>query len=74
MSEQQTKQAEPQWHTAFPQPRAQAPEITADEVMKLFDDMDITPELRPFLLVDVRRTDWEVWIYVDGRFFIHPRF
>jgi len=27
--------------------------------MKLFDDMDIKPEPRPFLLVDVRRTDWE---------------
>jgi arsenical-resistance protein 2 len=27
--------------------------------MKLFDDMDITPTPRTFLLVDVRRTDWE---------------
>lgn len=34
--------------------------MTADEVMKLFDDMDLTPDPRSFLLVDVRRDDWEV--------------
>lgn len=45
--------------TAFPAPRTKAPEISADEVMQMFDDMDIKPEPRSFLLVDVRRTDWE---------------
>jgi arsenical-resistance protein 2 len=49
-----------EWWTAFPAPRAKCPEITADELMKLFDDMDIKPEPRQFQLVDVRRTDWEV--------------
>lgn len=34
--------------------------MTADELMKAFDDMDLTPEPRSFLLVDVRRNDWEV--------------
>ena len=28
--------------------------------MKAFDDMDLRPEPRSFLLVDVRRNDWEV--------------
>lgn len=51
---------EDQWWSAFPAPRAKAPEISADEVMQMFDDMDIKPEPRTFLLVDVRRTDWEV--------------
>lgn len=48
------------WHTAFPAVRATPREISAEEVMKLFDDMDITPRLRSFLLVDVRREDWVV--------------
>ena len=48
------------WWTAFPAPRAKCPEITAEELMKLFDDMDIKPQPRSFQLVDVRRTDWEV--------------
>lgn len=49
-----------QWWSAFPEPRAKAPKISVDEVMQMFDDMDITPEPRSFLLVDVRRTDWVV--------------
>lgn len=48
------------WWDAFPPPKASVPELTADEVMKMFDDMDIKPGLREFLLVDVRRNDWEV--------------
>jgi hypothetical protein len=48
------------WWAAFPQPKASVPELTGDELMRLFDNMDIKPEHRPFLLVDVRRTDWEV--------------
>jgi len=59
---QQPPQAE--WWTALPTPRVKCPEISADEVMKMFDDMDIKPDIRPFLLVDVRRTDWEASNYV----------
>jgi arsenical-resistance protein 2 len=55
-----TKDPEAPWWKAFPEARAKCPEITADDVMKLFDDMDITSEPRSFLLVDVRRNDWEV--------------
>jgi arsenical-resistance protein 2 len=51
---------EPQWWDAFPAPKAKVPKLSADEVMKLFDDMDVKPEARSFLLVDVRRNDWEV--------------
>ena len=49
-----------EWWSAFPDPKAKCPEISADAVMKMFDDMDIEPRLREFLLIDVRRTDWEV--------------
>jgi arsenical-resistance protein 2 len=59
MAESQPTQAD-QWWSAFPSPRAKAPNISADEVMQMFDDMDIKPEPRSFLLVDVRRNDWEV--------------
>ncbi|KAG9245719.1 Rhodanese-like domain-containing protein [Calycina marina] len=52
-------EAEKPWHAAFPVPRATVPEITSDELMKKFDGMDIEPKPRDFLLVDVRRIDWE---------------
>lgn len=57
MIEPETKSQE--WWASFPAVRSTPPSISADEVMKLFDDMDITPTPRTFLLVDVRRTDWE---------------
>jgi arsenical-resistance protein 2 len=57
MAEQESKTQE--WWASLPAVRSTPPIITADEVMKLFDDMDITPTPRTFLLVDVRRTDWE---------------
>jgi len=60
MAETQTTQAG-NWWDVFPAPRAKCPEMTADELMKAFDDMDLTPEPRSFLLVDVRRNDWEVY-------------
>jgi arsenical-resistance protein 2 len=56
-------QPEKQWWEAFPAPRAACPEITADDLMKKFDELDIEPKPRDFLLVDVRRTDWEVSEY-----------
>ncbi|EHK98123.1 hypothetical protein M7I_6175 [Glarea lozoyensis 74030] len=49
-----------QWWAAFPEPKASVPEITGDDLYEMFDEMDIKPEPRSFLLVDVRRTDWEV--------------
>jgi len=58
MAETQTQPD--QWWKAFPEPKAKCPEISGEEVMKKFDDMDIKPGHREFLLVDVRRTDWEV--------------
>ncbi|KAG9232431.1 Rhodanese-like domain-containing protein [Amylocarpus encephaloides] len=53
------KEPKEEWWSAFPSPRASVPEMTGDELMELFDGMDMKPEPRPFLLVDVRRTDWE---------------
>lgn len=50
----------PEWWTTVPAPKAKCPGISADELMKMFDDMDIKPVPRQFLLVDVRRNDWEV--------------
>jgi len=55
----ETKASPLEWWAAFPAPKAKCAEITADELMKKFDDMDIKPTPREFLLVDVRRTDWE---------------
>jgi arsenical-resistance protein 2 len=52
--------SKPEWWTTIPAPKAKCPGINGDEVMKMFDDMDIEPGLRQFLLVDVRRNDWEV--------------
>ncbi|CAG8979645.1 hypothetical protein HYALB_00011529 [Hymenoscyphus albidus] len=48
----------PDWTTAFPPPRATVLSLTGGEVVKMFDDMDITSSMRGFLLVDVRREDW----------------
>ncbi len=60
MSETHTAQRAIQWWEAFPAPRAKFSEITAENVMNMFDDMDIKPAPRAFLLIDLRRTDWEV--------------
>ena len=49
-----------EWYSHLPAPRAKVTETTAEELMKAFDDMDIRPEPRSFLLIDVRRVDWEV--------------
>jgi arsenical-resistance protein 2 len=57
MTETETKPSE--WWASFPAPRSTPPTIAAAAVMQLFDDMDLTPTPRTFLLVDVRRTDWE---------------
>lgn len=49
-----------EWHLAFPEPRSSPKGISGEEVMKMFDDMDVSGEPKSFLLVDVRRNDWEV--------------
>ncbi|KAE9368616.1 hypothetical protein N431DRAFT_347432 [Stipitochalara longipes BDJ] len=55
-----TEPAKPQeWWESLPAARSAPPTISANAVMKLFDDMDLAPTPRTFLLVDVRRTDWE---------------
>ena len=48
------------WATAFPAPKASPQGISCEEVMKLFDDQDLKGDPKSFLLVDIRREDWEV--------------
>jgi arsenical-resistance protein 2 len=60
MAQSQSQAPQTEWWSAFPAPRATCPKITGDELMKLFDDMDIESGPSQFVLVDVRRTDWEV--------------
>lgn len=71
MAESQDPKAD--WWTAFPAPRAKCPGISTDELMKMFDDMDIKPGPREFFIVDVRKNDWEVRHYpvalIDIRIF-----
>jgi len=47
------------WSTAFPAPKCSPTGISCDDLMKLFDDMDISGEPKSFLIVDVRREDFE---------------
>jgi arsenical-resistance protein 2 len=51
---------EDSWATAFPAAKASPVGISCEEVMKLYDDMDLTGDPKSFLLIDVRREDWEV--------------
>ncbi|KAF4467793.1 arsenate reductase (Arc2) [Fusarium albosuccineum] len=54
-------QATPQWWEAFPEAKASCPRVEASEVAKLIEDNAAAGKgaTRDFLLVDVRRTDWE---------------
>ncbi|KXH68965.1 hypothetical protein CSAL01_06983 [Colletotrichum salicis] len=51
----------PPWWAAFPDPKAKSPEIEADEVMGLLEAQAAAGNdtSRDFLLVDVRRNDFE---------------
>ncbi|KAK1726497.1 hypothetical protein CaCOL14_012201 [Colletotrichum acutatum] len=51
----------PQWWAAFPAPKAKSPEIEADEMMRLLEAQAAAGNNKPrdFLLVDVRRNDFE---------------
>ncbi|KAF4834518.1 hypothetical protein CGCTS75_v003109 [Colletotrichum tropicale] len=51
----------PPWWAAFPAPKAKSLEVEADEVMALLEARAAAGQDTPrdFLLVDVRRNDWE---------------
>ncbi|OLN81504.1 Arsenical-resistance protein 2 [Colletotrichum chlorophyti] len=62
MAETNVEATEPQpWWAAFPAPKAKSPELEADEVKNLLEAKAATGEnsSRDFLLVDVRRNDFE---------------
>ena len=48
------------WHAAYPTPRAQVQTISRDEVLELLKETKAEPEKRDFVLVDLRRNDFEV--------------
>ncbi|KAF6843722.1 hypothetical protein CMUS01_01829 [Colletotrichum musicola] len=54
-------EAPPPWWAAFPAPKAKVAEIEADEVLKMLEAQSAASKnaARDFLLVDVRRNDWE---------------
>ncbi|KAL2675354.1 hypothetical protein Neosp_011538 [[Neocosmospora] mangrovei] len=54
-------QATPQWWEAFPEAKASCPRVEAAEVAGLIEKNAAAGKgaTRDFLLVDVRRTDWE---------------
>lgn len=54
-------EAPPPWWAAFPAPKAKVAEIEADEVLKMLEAQSAAGKdaARDFLLVDVRRNDWE---------------
>ncbi len=49
------------WHAAFPEPRAVCPQLEDRDVKSLLEQQSSAGQATPrdFLLVDVRRTDWE---------------
>lgn len=56
MAEDQKEEAP--WWAAFPAPKAKCEDIPADEVFQLLQT-HVPGAQRDFLLIDVRRTDWE---------------
>jgi hypothetical protein len=52
------RQPELPWHAVYPQPQSQPQSISRDEVLQLLKS-NTTPK-KDFVLVDVRRTDFEV--------------
>lgn len=56
----ETPTKEPSWHARFPSPRNQNPDsITRDELLAWFSKQ---PTVKDFVLVDLRRTDYQVRI------------
>ncbi|KAF7550111.1 hypothetical protein G7046_g8125 [Stylonectria norvegica] len=58
---QDSSSTTPPWWAAFPEPQAVCPQIDASEVADLIKKNSTagSSDPRDFLLVDVRRTDWE---------------
>ncbi len=55
-----TKDNEAPWYAEFPEPASRPDSIEASEVLKLLEQQSNSPgKPRDFLLVDVRRTDWQ---------------
>ncbi|GJC90338.1 arsenate reductase [Colletotrichum tofieldiae] len=61
MAEAAASTEPPPWWAAFPAPKAKSPDIEADEVMGLLEAQAAAGKDTPrdFLLVDVRRNDFE---------------
>ncbi|UNI23346.1 hypothetical protein JDV02_009174 [Purpureocillium takamizusanense] len=59
--QQQQQQEAPPWWAAFPEPKAACPRLEAADVMQLLESHASlgAHSDRSFLLVDVRRADWE---------------
>lgn len=51
--------AELPWHAAYPAPRGAAPSISREELVQWIRDGKQAG--KDFILVDLRRTDYEVW-------------
>ena len=54
-----TMSAELPWHAAYPAPRGAAPSISREELLQWIREGKQAG--KDFLLVDLRRTDYEVW-------------
>lgn len=52
--------AELPWHAAYPAPRGAAPSISREELLQWIREGKQAG--KDFLLVDLRRTDYEVWV------------
>jgi hypothetical protein len=61
------------WATAFPAAKASPVGISCEEVMKLYDDMDLTGDPKSFLLVDVRIGRYEHSNITSRRLLISKR-
>ena len=63
MAEQQdqTQRDESPWWAAFPAPKAQCDSVEPEQVLQMLEAQAEKPvsSTRDFLLVDVRRNDWE---------------
>lgn len=51
--------AELPWHAAYPAPKSAAPSISREELLQWIQDGKQAG--KDFVLVDLRRTDYEVW-------------
>jgi len=47
------------WHAAYPEPRSEPQPIPRHEVLQMLKDLASTPQREQFVLIDLRRTDYE---------------